>query len=70
MTDEGFIVVSDAGDYFCGCNIFDKQLRKAKIYHSERYANQAVNDNSCKYKKLHIEKVVIMTVDERMKTNK
>lgn len=70
MTDEGFIVVSDTGEYFCGGNIFDKQLRKAKIYHSMRYANQAVNDNSYKYKKLHIEKVVIMTVDERMETNK
>ena len=41
MTDRGHVLKTEEGLYYCGMNIFDKQLRMAKIYHSKRYAQDA-----------------------------
>lgn len=41
MTDSGHVLKTEDGLYYCGMNIFDKQLRMAKIYHSKRYAEDA-----------------------------
>lgn len=41
MTDSGYVLKTEEGLYYCGMNIFDKQLRMAKIYHSKRYAQDA-----------------------------
>ena len=41
MTDGGYVLKTEEGLYYCGMNIFDKQLRMAKIYHSKRYAEDA-----------------------------
>ena len=41
MTDSGYVLKTEDGLYYCGMNIFDKQLRMSKIYHSKRYAEDA-----------------------------
>lgn len=44
VTDKG-IVIKDIKHnvYYCGMNTWDKQLRKAKIYHSEKYAQSVID---------------------------
>lgn len=62
--DKGFVVKdSQSNEYFCGMNIWDKQLRKAKIYHWERYAKEITNDTRFKRRKLIIVPVTIMEDD-------
>ena len=40
---KGFFVIKySTGDYFCGNLSFDKQLRKAKIYHKDKWANDVI----------------------------
>lgn len=44
LKDSGFVIYDeDVNEYFCGLNMWDKQLRKAKIYHSKNYAQQAID---------------------------
>ena len=50
--------------YFIGFGKFDKQLRKAKLYTSERYANEVINDTRFKDKSLSIVRVTISEEDE------
>lgn len=46
MVDSGYVVKdTNTKEYFCGMNKWDKQLRKAQIYHSIRYANQTMNSS-------------------------
>lgn len=45
MTDtECFAVKSKDGLYFCGYNQWDKQLRKARLYHWYRMAKEITTD--------------------------
>lgn len=43
MKENGIVLKNSDGIYFCGLNTFDKKLRKAKIYHSEKYAQDTIN---------------------------
>ena len=61
MEDNGFVIKNiDTNEYFIGFNKWDKQLRKAKIYHSIKYANDVINDSE--YKNLKIVKILIREV--------
>lgn len=63
MADVGYVVKdSNTKEYYCGLNTWDKQLRKAKIYHSTRYANNVMNDNKFKSRTMNIVKVEIKEV--------
>ena len=43
---DGGIVIYDviSGEYYTGYQGFDKQLRKAKIYHKQKFADQCIAD--------------------------
>ena len=42
--DKGIVILNTVtGEYYCGLNKFDKQLRKAKIYHSKKWAEEAID---------------------------
>lgn len=51
-----FLVVKDkiTQEYFCGFNIWDKQIRKAKIYTSYKYAQQIREDSRYPERELSI----------------
>lgn len=61
-----YIVQSDNGEFWCGMNIWDKQLRKAKIFHSLKYAGEC-----CERFKARNPKIVevSLTIVPEMKTN-
>ena len=40
--DSGYVIKTTTGAYYCGYSNIDKQLRKAKIYHSLQYAQAAM----------------------------
>lgn len=42
--DSGIVLKNSDGIYFCGLNTFDNKLRKAQIYHSEKYAQTAAEN--------------------------
>lgn len=42
-TDGGYVIETTSGAYYCGYNSLDPQLRRAKIYHSKRYALEAID---------------------------
>ena len=42
--DFAFAVKDREGYYFIGLNKWDKQLRKAKLYHSYKYAKETRDD--------------------------
>lgn len=43
MTEDRGIAIKDInGNYYCGLKKWDKQLRKAKLYHSVEYAIEAI----------------------------
>lgn len=44
MTDKGIVLKNSDGIYYCGLHTCDKQLRKAKIYHSAKWADAAIED--------------------------
>lgn len=65
VNDNGYVIYNiDTNTYFCGLNQWDKQLRKAKIYHSDKYINDAIKDQTSKIKgrliKLLVEIKIIM----------
>lgn len=49
------VFCEDYGTYWCGLNTWDNQLRKAKVFHSLKYANE-VHD---RFKKLRLKNVEI-----------
>lgn len=51
-----YIVKNKNGEYFCGYNHWDKQLRKAKLYVSKKYAEEAANfrGEKCEIKRVSI----------------
>lgn len=64
MVDGGYVVKdSVTKEYFCGMNTWDKQLRKANIYHSVKYANATVEDPRFSNRTMVIVKVEIKEVD-------
>lgn len=44
VSDHGYVIKNSEGLYFTGYNQTSDQLRKAKIYHSIRYANDSANE--------------------------
>ena len=61
-TKKRMYVIQDADDgmFFCGMRYWDKQLRKAKIYHSLSYARDIVDAyNKCNCKILEVSLTVI-----------
>lgn len=63
--DGGFVVRdSQTLEYYCGNNKWDKQLRKAQIYHSVKWVDNFVN--SCSRKdRLTIHPVIMRVEDVR-----
>ena len=49
------VFCEDDGTYWCGLNTWDKQLRKAKVFHSLKYANEVAE----RYKWLKLRNVEI-----------
>ena len=49
------VYCEDDGTYWCGLNTWDKQLRKAKVFHWLKYANEVHE----RYKKLKLKNVEI-----------
>lgn len=43
MAKKMYVIQADDGMFFCGMRYWDKQLRKAKIYHSLTYAKDVVD---------------------------
>lgn len=60
--DYGYVIKSSNDTYYMGMNKWDKQLRKAQIYHSERYANAVVNDKRFSWMDLHLVKIEIREI--------
>lgn len=47
--DSGYVIRDEITlEYYCGMNKWDKQLRKAQIYHSIKWANNFITSNSRK----------------------
>lgn len=67
VQDYGLVIIdTTTNKYYCGCNKFDVQLRKAKIYHSEKYAKDIIDDILSR--KMHIDrKLVMLPVEIRIK---
>lgn len=64
MVDDGYVIKdSITKEYFCGMNTWDKQLRKANIYHSVKYANHVMNDSRFSNRTMNIVKVEIKEAD-------
>lgn len=59
MKDCGYVIKDDSGLYFIGYGHWDSQLRKAKIYHSIRYAKEVMNDRRFRGKNMQIVKIEI-----------
>lgn len=59
MLDTGYVVKDINGFYYIGYNQWSDQLRKAKIYHSERYANEILNDKRFNTRNLKLVKIKI-----------
>ena len=61
--DYGYVVKSSNNTYYIGMNQWDNQLRKAKIYHSERYANDIVNSTRFSDMELQLVKIEIREIE-------
>lgn len=58
MKDNGYVIKdTNTNEYFCGMNSWDKQLRKAQIYHSVKYVNQTIND--VRYKERNMKMIAV-----------
>lgn len=66
--DSGYVIKTTTGAYYCGYSYIDKQLRKAKIYHSLQYAQAAIKSlkESTKFRNFEfiIVKVEVREVSE------
>lgn len=73
-TDFGYVLKNSKEQYFIGYNQISDQLRKAKIYHSKRYADQCIEELAnnprrlpgviCDFKKVKIEIKEIEEIEE------
>lgn len=63
MEDTGIVIKdNETNEYYAGLNQWDKQLRKAKIYHSKRYVNDIMNDSRFSKRKLVLIDIIIKEV--------
>lgn len=53
ISDNGYVIKNSDGLYFTGYNQVSNQLRKAKIYHSIRYANDSATELNTNPRRLH-----------------
>lgn len=66
MAKTMYVVQSDDEMFYCGMRHWDKQLRKAKIYHSWDYADDIVSD----YKERNCKIIeVSLAIEQKTKTN-
>lgn len=64
LTEDITFAIKDKHNcYYTGYNQWDKQLRKAKLYHSYKYAEDIKNDKRFKEHDAHIVKVLITEVE-------
>ena len=63
INDFAYAIKDKNGFYYIGYNQWDKQLRKAKLYHSIFYANQIKEDNKFIGREPFIVKVTIEEVE-------
>ena len=69
--DSGLVVFRlDTQEYFCGLNKFDRQLRKAKIYHSKKWADAAVEWILDNKRGTQAQDLIVLPVDLRININK
>ena len=55
-----YVIQADDGMFFCGLKYWDKQLRKAKIYHSLHYAMDVVDAyEGCNCKILEVTMAIV-----------
>lgn len=54
VRDEGLVIKDSNGFYYTGYNAWSNQLRKAKIYHKRRYAEDIVNAKRFSDRKMSI----------------
>lgn len=59
-----YAVKSITGEYWCGMNHWDKQLRMARLYNSIKYASLVLDDHKIWDGELQIVKVEINEVSE------
>lgn len=62
--DKGFVIKDANGFYFTGYNNWDEQLRKARIYHSEKMAETSMNDNRPHIKQHEGKRLVAIEIRE------
>ena len=66
MAKKMYVIQAEDGMFFCGMRYWDKQIRKAKIYHSLTYAKDVVDayeESNCKIVE------VSLTIVPEAKTN-
>lgn len=63
VNDFAYAVKDKNGFYYIGYNQWDKQLRKAQLYHSIFYANQIKENNKIISREPFIVKVTIKEVE-------
>lgn len=57
--DTGYVVKDLNNLYYIGYNQWSDQLRKAKIYHSEKYVKEIMNDKRFSNRDLKLVKIKI-----------
>lgn len=62
VRDEGLVVKDSNGFYYSGSNMWSNQLRKAKIYHKKRYAEDVLNDKRFKDR---VMKIIPVEINEK-----
>lgn len=65
VKDEGLVVKDSNGFYYTGYNVWSNQLRKAKIYHKIRYAEDIVNAKRFSDRKMSIVPIEISEKEYR-----
>lgn len=59
-----FAVKARSGEYYCGYNVWDTQIRKAKLYHQYKMAEAMRDDDGFIEKEAHIVRVSIFETCE------
>lgn len=63
-TDVCYAVKDENGLYYCGFKQWDKQIRKAKFFHSYHYAKEVIDDTRYAAIELKIVRVFIKEMEE------
>lgn len=60
-----YVIQADDGMFYCGLKYWDKQLRKAKIYHSLAFARDIVNAyEKCNCKIIEVTMAIVGEVQD------